>query len=114
MHKGKLLRLGQVEWFIHLLRHRALARPRRIFAQSLGFRICTTAIRSPQSNKMAEAFVKTFKVDYVYLNDVLDAETVMKCLPLWAYAKAAGKTIDDLDLSTLSEDSKKIYNESLL
>ena len=32
----------------------------------------------------------------------------MKCPPLCAYAKAAGKTIDDLDLSNLSEDSKKI------
>lgn len=73
--------MGQVEWFIHLLGHRALARPRRTFAQSLVFRICITAIRSPQSNRMAEAFVKTFKVDYVYLNDVLDAETVMRCFP---------------------------------
>lgn len=27
---------------------------------------------------------------------------------LWAYAKAAGKTIDDLDLSNLSEDSRRI------
>lgn len=32
---------------------------------------------------MAEAFVKTFKRDYVYLNDVADAETVMRCLPIW-------------------------------
>lgn len=60
-----------------------IARPTRTFAQSLGFRICTTPIRSPQSNGMAEAFVKTFKRDYVYLNDVPDAETVMRCLPIW-------------------------------
>lgn len=60
-----------------------IARPTRVFAQSLGFRICTTPIRSPQSNGMAEAFVKTFKRNYVYLNDVPDAETVMRCLPIW-------------------------------
>jgi len=60
-----------------------IARPTRTFAQALGFHICTTPIRSPQSNGMAEAFVKTFKRDYVYLNDVPDAETVMRCLPIW-------------------------------
>lgn len=54
-----------------------IARSIRTFAQALGFRICTTPIRSPQSNGMAEAFVKTFKRDYVYLNDVPDAETVL-------------------------------------
>jgi putative transposase len=60
-----------------------IARSTQTFAHSLGFRICTTPIRSPQSNGMAEAFVKTFKRDYVYLNDVPDAETVMRCLPIW-------------------------------
>ena len=60
-----------------------IAHPTRVFAQSLGFSICTTPIRSPQSNGMAEAFVKTFKRDYVYLNDVPDAQTVMRCLPPW-------------------------------
>ena len=29
---------------------------------------------------MPEAFVKIFKRDYVYSNDILDAETVMKAL----------------------------------
>ena len=60
-----------------------IAHSTRTFAQALGFRICTTPIRSPQSNGMAEAFVKTFKKDYVYLNDVPDAETVLRCLPTW-------------------------------
>ena len=27
--------------------------------------------------------VKTFKQDYVYLNDLPDAETVMRCLSIW-------------------------------
>ncbi len=60
-----------------------VASPTRTFAQALGFHICTTPIRSPQSNGMAEAFVKTFKRDYVYLNEVTDAETVIRCLPIW-------------------------------
>ena len=38
-----------------------IARSTRTFAQALGFRICTTPIRSPQSNGMAEAFVKHSK-----------------------------------------------------
>jgi len=37
----------------------------RTFAASLGFIVCTTPVRSPESNGMAESFVKTFKRDYV-------------------------------------------------
>lgn len=37
-----------------------------IFARMLGFEVCTTPAYSPESNGMAEAFVKTFKRDYVY------------------------------------------------
>lgn len=44
---------------------------------------CTTAVRSPQSNGMAEAFVKTFKRDYVSVNPTPDAETVIARLPFW-------------------------------
>jgi hypothetical protein len=32
---------------------------------------------------MAEAFVKTFKRDYVYVNKLPDAVTVMEQLPKW-------------------------------
>ena len=32
---------------------------------------------------MAEAFVNTFKRDYVYLNDRPDAKTVISMLPEW-------------------------------
>jgi len=60
-----------------------IAKDTRAFAASLGFVVCTTPIRSPQSNGMAEAFVKTFKRDYVYLNDLPDARTVMAMLPVW-------------------------------
>jgi len=55
----------------------------RDFAKDLGFIVCTTPVRSPQSNGMAEAFVKTFKRDYVYLNDLPDAITVMEQLAHW-------------------------------
>jgi len=60
-----------------------IAKETRTFASSLGFVVCTTPERSPQSNGMAEAFVKTFKRDYVYLNDLPDAATVMARLPEW-------------------------------
>ncbi|MBC4926531.1 IS3 family transposase [Klebsiella quasipneumoniae] len=55
----------------------------RTFAASLGFIVCTTPVRSPESNGMAESFVKTFKRDYVYVNDLPDAMTVMGKLTEW-------------------------------
>lgn len=53
------------------------------FAKSIGFDVCTTAPYSPESNGMAEAFVKTFKRDYVAFYDALNAYDFMKQLPLW-------------------------------
>jgi transposase InsO family protein len=53
------------------------------FATQLGLVPCFTPVRSPQSNGMAEAFVKTFKRDYVYVHDRPDALTVMSQLPAW-------------------------------
>ena len=60
-----------------------IAKETRVIASSLDFVVCTTPVRSHQSNDMAEAFVKTFKRDYVYLNDLPDAATVMAKLPEW-------------------------------
>jgi transposase InsO family protein len=38
---------------------------------------CFTPVRSPPSNGVAEAFVKTFKRDCVYVHDRPDAQTVL-------------------------------------
>lgn len=55
----------------------------RTFAWSMGLLACTTPVQSPESNGMAEAFVKTFKRDYVHLNRLEDARVVMEQLPTW-------------------------------
>jgi putative transposase len=51
--------------------------------RSLGLEPCTTPVQSPQSNGMAEAFVRTIKRDYVRVNPIPDARTVLESLPLW-------------------------------
>ena len=53
------------------------------FAIRLGLVPCFTPVRSPQSNGTAEAFVKSFKRDYVYVHDRPDAQTVLSQLPQW-------------------------------
>ena len=53
------------------------------FAQSINLLPCSTPAYSPQSNGMAEAFVKTFKRDYIYIHDRPDARTVMAQLEKW-------------------------------
>jgi transposase InsO family protein len=53
------------------------------FASDLGLVPCFTPVRSPESNGMAEAFVKTFKRDYVFVHDRPDAKTVLAQLPAW-------------------------------
>jgi transposase InsO family protein len=53
------------------------------FAFAIGLVPCFTPVRSPESNGIAEAFVKTFKRDYVRLNPRPDAATVMAALDSW-------------------------------
>lgn len=53
------------------------------YAKDLGFKTITTPAYSPQSNGMAEAFVNTFKRDYVGGADLSDAQTVIRQLPGW-------------------------------
>jgi putative transposase len=55
----------------------------RAFAVSAGLIPCTTPVQSPESNGMAEAFVKTFKRDYVYLHRLDNARVVLEQLPGW-------------------------------
>jgi len=53
------------------------------FGRSIGLLIRTTPAYSPESNGMAEVFVKTFKRDFVYLSRLETAEAVMQKLPTW-------------------------------
>ena len=55
----------------------------RSFGADCGLLVCNTPAYSPESNGMAEAFVKTFKRDYAYLADLPDARTVLKQLGPW-------------------------------
>jgi putative transposase len=52
-------------------------------AAALGLRMLFTPVRSPQSNGIAEASVKTLKRDYARLAILADAETAMRLLPAW-------------------------------
>jgi Integrase core domain len=55
----------------------------RSFARDIGLEPRTTPIESPQSNGMAEAFVRTIKRDYVRISPCPDAAAVMRQLPAW-------------------------------
>ena len=60
-----------------------IAHNTRRFARELGLEPRTTPVESPQSNGMAEAFVRTIKRDYVRISPVPDAHTVLQLLPVW-------------------------------
>lgn len=49
--------------------------------KALGIEDCKTAVSSPQSNGMAESFVKTLKRDYLPLIDLENAQAALSCLP---------------------------------
>jgi putative transposase len=53
------------------------------YGRSLGLDVRTTPSYSPESNGMAEAFVKTFKRDYVWLGDLSTADRVREQLASW-------------------------------
>lgn len=52
----------------------------RRFARMLGLEPCTTAVCSPQSNGMAERFVKTMKSDYIEFMPKPDVRTAVRNL----------------------------------
>lgn len=72
----------KIEWFSYNAKC-YIAKETIEFADQMGFTPCTTASYSPESNGMAEAFVKSFKKDYVYTHDRSDALTVTAQLYRW-------------------------------
>ncbi|POS06378.1 IS3 family transposase, partial [Burkholderia gladioli] len=52
------------------------------FSREIGLRPITTPVRSPQSNGMAESFVKTMKRDYVSWMPKPDARTALQNLAI--------------------------------
>ena len=80
---GQINRLPQtIEW---LTDNGAgyVAKETKSFAQDIGLEPRTTPVSSPQSNGMAEAFVRTIKRDYARVNPMPDAKTVIQSLPKW-------------------------------
>jgi transposase InsO family protein len=59
------------------------AKETRDFAAALNLVPCFTPVRSPESNGMSEAFVKTFKRDYVRVNPLPDAQTALRQIAGW-------------------------------
>lgn len=55
----------------------------KAYGKEWGFIVCNTPAYSPESNGMSEAFVKTFKRDYVSTHELPDAATVIRQLPEW-------------------------------
>jgi transposase InsO family protein len=53
------------------------------FAAALNLVPCFTPVKSPESNGMAEAFVKTLKRDYVRISSLPDAQTALRQIAGW-------------------------------
>jgi transposase InsO family protein len=55
----------------------------RAFAAQLNLNSRFTPVRSPESNGLAEAFIKTFKRDYIFTHSLSDASSVIRHLAEW-------------------------------
>ena len=82
-------RFGQVNRLPHVIEWLSdngsgtIAADTKALAREIGLEPRTTPVRSPQSNGMAEAFVRTMKRDYVRVSPRPDACTVIAQLPVW-------------------------------
>jgi putative transposase len=59
------------------------AKETRDFAAALNLIPCFTPVKSPESNGMCEAFVKTFKRDYLRISPLPDAPSVLRQIAGW-------------------------------
>lgn len=59
------------------------AKDTRDFAIALNLLPCFTPVRSPESNGMSEAFVKTFKRDYLRISPLPDGQTALQKIAGW-------------------------------
>lgn len=58
-----------------------MARATYEFAAMIGLKVCTTPYQSPESNGMAESFVKTFRRDYVSIHTrCTDRDGIASCM----------------------------------
>jgi transposase InsO family protein len=55
------------------------------FGRELGFEVCTTPSYCPESNGLAEGFIKRFKHDYVYVSRLPDGATVARQVLEWLW-----------------------------
>jgi putative transposase len=80
---GQVNRLpGSIEWLTDNGSCYTAHETRR-FARQIGLIPRTTPVESPQSNGMAEAFVRTLKRDYARVSPRPDAQAVINQLPSW-------------------------------
>lgn len=60
-----------------------IARETAATATALGLTLAFTPVRSPESNGISEAFVKTLKRDYARCTILPEAETTLRLIPKW-------------------------------
>jgi putative transposase len=86
-----------------------IAHETKSLAQEMGLEPTTTPVQRPQSNGMAEAFVRTIKRDYVQASSLPDAHTALKSLPLWFRARQQPSPARGTRLSFPREFNSHLY-----